>query len=440
MYEKTTIKRPCAWFLRCLASVFLLGVTLTACVSQPFRSPNAQEVDWQKQFLSAAQEGKTAEAIEALMELAERHPDALAALGRQLDTARTVVLTVLSAEPAAKYRAMTALFDRHWLLPNRFQPADLWMELLPMEIEKGNIRRAAEVAARIQEPPDILLIRVDKRFDPLVRAYPRQFDLTAATDRFLAFLSDLCRKFPRTLAHRISLVYTLLDAGRFEEAIATADEVLALSPDLQTAILNYDDADAWFNWLLDYRASALEALGIWHDAEKYRKRAAELPEEGRPNVSNAINLAGLYSRLGRSREALAALGDMASPGEGLSRYGRMQVDLILLQTALTEGDESRAKEVLERMRQSQAASLRTFEEALLVANQMDEAAMLLIRRLGDPKTRTSALLDVQAYLPGGVSPYDRMLDERWAQLRTRQDVIAAVEKVGRIESVPRPRR
>ncbi len=434
----TLINSACRRFFGRVASAVLVSVALTACVSPPHESRSEHGVDWQNRFISAAQAGESGKAAEALTMLAERSPDQLAALGSQLDTARLVVLTVRSAEPAAKYRVSSALFARHWLLPNGFQPSEIWSDLALMELERGNIRRAAKVTARMPDPADILIMRIDKQFEPLLRANPEQFDLTVATKRYLAWLSEMCKKFPRTLSYKIEEIYVLSDAGRSEEAIAAADKLLARTPDLDAARLNYDDGDR-FNWLLDYRGMALERLGIWYEAEKNRKRAAQLLENGRPNVSNAINLASFYANLGRSRDAYDALGSMASSDKGTSPYGRMQVDSVLLRIAVTDGDDSRAKEVFERMRQNQAAAPSTFQDALLLTNQIDEAAALLIQRLSDPETRRAALLDVQVYLEEAVSQYDRLIEERWTLLRARQDVIDAVAPVGRIERVPRTR-
>jgi beta-barrel assembly-enhancing protease len=435
----TIMNSACIGFLERLAAAFLLGVTLTACVSSPSESHGASPSDLQNRFISAAQAGEFGEAAEALMTLAERSPDQLSALGGQADTARLVLRTLRSAEPAARYRLSTTLFNRRWLLPNGFQPSETWSDLALVELERGNMRRAAEVAARIPDPADILIMRIDKRFEPLLRAHPEQFDLIAATDRYLAWLDDMCTKFPRTLSYRVEQLYVMTSAGRAADAVARADEVLARTPNLDAARLSYDDGGERFNWLLDYRGQALERLGIWQEAEKNRKRAAQLLEEGRPNVSNAINLAGFYAALGRSRDAYYALGAMATSREGTSPYGRMQVDAVLLMIAVTDGDDLRAKEVLDRMRQNQAAAPSTFEAALLLSNQIDEAAALLIRRLRDPEMRRMALIDVQAYSDEAVSPYDRLMEERWALLRTRQDVIDAVAPVGRIERVPRPR-
>jgi hypothetical protein len=77
---------------------------------------------------------------------------------------------------------------------------------------------------------------------------------------------------------------------------------------------------------------------------------------------------------------------------------------------------------------------------LILTNKLDEAASLLIQRLSDPEMRQDALLDVQDYLQVAVSPDDRLIAERWALLRSRQDVVDAVAQVGRIERVPLTRR
>jgi tetratricopeptide (TPR) repeat protein len=436
--DMTTIITHSKGLLAHLTATFILSVALTACVNSPPESRNANGIDWQSRFLSAAQAGKSGEAAEALTKLAESSPDRFAALVSQLDTARLIVSTIRSAEPAARYELSTALFDRRSLLPYEYQPSGTWSNLVLMEVERGNTQRAAEVAAQILDPEEILAMRVDKRFEPLLRAYPEQLDLTAATDRSLAWLRDASSKFPRELRFKTEQIYVLANAGRAKEAVAMADELLARTPDVGAVRSSYDNVYG-FNWLLDYRGMALERLGIWEEAEKSRKRAAQLLEDGRPNVSNAINLADFYATLGRSREAYAALGGMAKSSNRASPFGRMQIDSVLLIIAVTDRDEARTKEVLARMRQNQAAAPGTFQEALLLTNNMDEAAALLIRRLRDPATRKAALRDVQVYQQKTPSEYDRLMEERWTLLRSRQDVIDAVALVGHIENVPQPR-
>jgi hypothetical protein len=76
--------------------------------------------------------------------------------------------------------------------------------------------------------------------------------------------------------------------------------------------------------------------------------------------------------------------------------------------------------------------------ALLCANNMDEAAALMIRRLGNPKQRETALVALQPYhqLATRHMAMEALELQRLAQVRDRPDVRAAVGAVGRIEPTP----
>jgi hypothetical protein len=127
---------------------------------------------------------------------------------------------------------------------------------------------------------------------------------------------------------------------------------------------------------------------------------------------------------------------MATSRDEVSPYGEMQVQRVLLRVALTNKDSNATRAALDHMRKHRSASPATFEDALLDANRLDEAASLLISRLKDPLLRRDALLDVQDYQKFVPLPANRVLQERWRTLRARADVQAAVAEVGHIESVP----
>jgi beta-barrel assembly-enhancing protease len=252
-------------------------------------------------------------------------------------------------------------------------------------------------------------------------------------------LDKVAEASPRLLEPRASRIHDFVEAGHQEQAIAAADAVLAQIPTPEAARERYTDTGEWFPWLLDHRAQASARLGKWDDALEYLRRAALLPEHGGTNVSNAINLATLYADLGRTEEAIRALGELPSAGRTTSPYGRMQVQAVRLRVALAKKDSGTAKSVLDAMRANQDDALLTFQEALLVAGKLDEAAAVLIRRLQDPKLRSSALYDVQDYQQIVPSPVMKQVEARWRVLRARKDVQEAVGRVGRIEVVPLPR-
>jgi tetratricopeptide (TPR) repeat protein len=399
--------------------------------------PSAVEEDWLVRFYSAAVKDYRQDAVDSLTVIAQRWPEALEKYDDRY-LASFIARVVRSPAPQTAQPLLEALFAAKWKMEGGLEPSYFWAQLARMLIEQKQPDRAKEVIARITAPRELLAMRVDKRFDPVVQADPKRFDVVAAVDRELVTLQKLSDASPRVLLLKAERVMAYIEAGRYSRAIAAADEVLAANATADAAAGHFDDAQEQFNWILDYRAQALQGLGKWAEAEQYMKTAAARPEEGRPNVSNTINLAFLYASLGRSDDAVTALGDLAKPIDNASEYGKMQVQLVLLRAAVAKKDAAAAQAALEALRAMQSASPETFQQALLDANQLEEAADLLISRLKNPQLRSAALVEVQEYKMPAPTPANRLTYERWGTLRARKDVQAAVAAVGRIEKFPLP--
>lgn len=399
--------------------------------------PQANKDDWTARFFAAGFLEDRKDALYALLNIARKFPEALAGYDDRY-TAKFARDILSVSDTFDRRRLLEALYSAKWTFKGGIEPSYFWSELAALYIEKNENDKAREVTTRITAPRTLIAMRVDKRFDALVSAVPDRFDVMAAVDRELAALEQGAKASPRLLSLKSEHIVALADAGRYEAAIAASDEVLKQARTPEDAAKLYDDAAAQFTWILDYRAHALQGVGKNDEAEKYLKDAASRLEDGAPNVSNAINLALFYARQGRGREAVAALGDLAKTGEGVSPYGQMQIQLALLQAALANKDTKSVRVHLETMRKNEAASPGTLEEALLYANEMEEAARLLIARLKDPVLRSDALSDVQDYQKSLPDPSHRLLQQRWRTLRSRADVQKAIAEVGRVETYPLP--
>jgi hypothetical protein len=399
--------------------------------------PQANKDDWTARFFAASFLEDRKDALYALLNIARKFPEALATYDDRY-TAKFARDILAVSDAFDRRRLLEALYAAKWTFKGGIEPSYFWSELAALYIEKNENDKAKEVAARITSPRTLIAMRVDKRFDALVSAVPDRFDVMAAVDRELAALEQASKASPRLLSLISQRLIALADAGRYEAAVAVSDEILKNARTPEEAAKQYDDAAAQFNWVLDYRAQALQGLGKHDEAEKYLKDAASRLEDGAPNVSNVINLALFYARLGRSREAVATLGDLAKNGEGVSPYGQMQIQLALLQAALASKDAKAARVHLETMRKNEAASPGSLQEALLYANEMEEAARLLIARLKDPVLRSDALSDLQDYQKSLQDPSHRLLQQRWRALRSRPDVQKAIAEVGRVETYPLP--
>jgi tetratricopeptide (TPR) repeat protein len=225
-------------------------------------------------------------------------------------------------------------------------------------------------------------------------------------------------------------------ARRYELAVKVTDEVLADTGIDRIPAAPYDDAPSAFPWILNVRASALQGLGQFDEAEKYLRAAVNLKKRNRRDVGQIINLAAMYASLRRPNEARAELRDLIARNDMMGRHAQMQIQRVLVLSAVADNDEQALRAALDILRNKQESSPATLQKALLDANQMDEAAALLIQRLRDPSLRADALFDVQDYRDVLPTPAAQARQQRWAELRAREDVQAAIAEVGHVVAVP----
>jgi tetratricopeptide (TPR) repeat protein len=395
----------------------------------------ASSRNWQMRFYCADRRHDLVDALHSLKTVALSWPDSLDEANSR-DVSGFVSRVIASDAPLDKQGLLEALFWAKWQHHKGIEPSRFWGELARMYLEQGQLERAKQVAMRITAPQIILAMRVDRRFEPLTLALPGHFDVLIAVDKEVASLEQLSRAYPNKLVPKALHAQALVVAGRYDLAIDVTDKVLAGRGTNQVPTQLYEDAEEQFAWILNARASALKGLARWSEAEKYLRAAINLAEQARPNVSQAINLADMYSSLGRSREAVEQVRELAGHDDLMSPYAQMLIQHVLLRAAVDNNDAQAMRTALEILRNKQDDSPKTFQRALLDANEMEEAAAVLIRRLRDPSLRTDALLDVQDYRLAMPTPSAQLIRRRWSELRSREDVRAAVAEVGRIEIVP----
>jgi tetratricopeptide (TPR) repeat protein len=334
-----------------------------------------------------------------------------------------------SAGPA-RFELLRSLFDAKWLSDGD-EPSWLWADLARMQLEQGNVDAATLVVARIDSPSAFVSMRADKRFDALMQANRDLFDMNRIVPARIAHAEQRVRAQPRRLQPVIQLQYALMKVMQPERAVKIADEVVAKVAAGDGKSL-YDDFDDYYNWIIDNRAAALWQLGRWDEAVAQQRRAARHPEHGRLNVSQAINLAGFYVRLGRVDDAIDAMSDL---GE-LSPYGRMQLEAIRLVGAVQRADTREIDSRLAYLREHRSSAPGTYQDALLDAGRLDEAAAQLAERLRGADSRADALGEIQTYAKVPLLPLMQTREERRRAVVAMPSVQAELGKFGRIEEVP----
>ncbi|MGA2398147.1 MAG: hypothetical protein ABSG30_08835 [Steroidobacteraceae bacterium] len=366
---------------------------------------------------------------EVLTALARRWPEQLGEidedyLGNTLHTAnrlpRDTALALLQALYAANFK-----------LKWDIEPSDSWRELTLLLVEQRRLSEAVEVSARITDPQILVDMRADRRFDAVVAAHPERFDVEAAASRQIRELQARDEDGANSLRVKTLLMAALMRRHHAAAALAIADEALTEISDTNYPERRYVDYLAEYGGLLSQRAFALLDLGLWDEAVAQLTAAAREFEHDRDNVGAAIDLAQVECDLARPGEARSVLDQLAS---GLSPYGTMQLEGVRLDVASQEGDAAQVKRSLRYLREHRGDAALTYLSALIVVDQLDDAAQELRRQLADLNTRQEALGVVQTYALEPATPRDLEMRARWQSVLARQDVQAAIARVGRVES------
>jgi len=400
--------------------------------------PGADVLDWALRVATAYKLGDHLDAMRALTRVARRWPIELRRFYPPAVREMAQYRPKSPAENEARIDLLQALYSAYWVDEDGVPPYGLWGELAAELFEKGRVDQALAIARQVDSPRFVLWMRVDKRFDALVKKDPDAFDIDRAGAQEVAVWIDAANRYPRRLDPIVKLTNALLDVGRYEDVLKITGGVLARVRDAADFKRVFNDDETGLNWILDNHAAALAAQQDWKDAEWDRRAAADRLEHGRRNVSNVINLAAFEVNLGRWEETLKVLAELPEGPARLSPYGQMLAYDVRLEAAAEEGDAALEARCLTYMQMHQEDALAIYEDALVEADRTDEAAKLLIRRLKDPQTRREALLEAQHYRNPPGPPEMQRERKRWREIVERKDVQKALARVGRVLDVALP--
>jgi tetratricopeptide (TPR) repeat protein len=357
-----------------------------------------------------------------------------------------MVLRIAFREPqsdqqrTSRFELRLSLYHAAFKGEHGVPPGALWAALATDLLERGREAQALEIIPSIDSPREILAMRIDRRFDALARQAPRLFDVKAAAERQIRDHEQAVQRFPRDIDAVVQLCAAYLDSGRYREALRAADAVLSHGDDPKGFATLYDEDETALNWLLDAYARADVAAGRFDGAVSALELAAQGLEHGRLNISNVINLGALYGDLGRADKALRVLAEISEADSEtlMSAYGRMQWHGARQVAALIKGNTVLADTELGYLRAHQEDAIDAYQEGLLRAGRLDEAAQLLIARLRDPQRYLAALREIQVYDHAPALPGLVQLRTRRSEVVRRPDVQTAIAQVGRIEKFPIP--
>lgn len=376
-----------------------------------------------------------ADAGTSLTKVAKDFPDALPDLEKR--TVRRIAFEMRGDKKlvAERLELLNALFGAGFTDAWDSQPADLWRELTLDALERKDAKRAAEILERIAQPNELVNMRIDRRFDALVQAEPKSFDVVAAAAAEVRRWKRVMDANPRKLEPVAGYMNALHTVGNDQELVALADRILAKQARGTKTAPAFDDEQDELNWIYDIKSRGLRALGRWDDALAVQVKARESRETSSDKVSQAINLGSFYVMLDKPDEALKAL-DGIDWANSLSGYGRMQFQAVRMQACLAKGDRIEAEKVFAYLRQNRKDAPDTWQFAMLEWGDLDGAAALFITRLRDPAERAEALFSAQEFVDPPRTARRAAIHARWEALMARPDVSAAIAEVGRREKFP----
>lgn len=362
----------------------------------------------------------------ALTTLVQRWPDQIG----ELDEHFTLQFLAESHQlPSDKLLPLLqSLYDAHWKLKWGIEPSTAWRDLALGLLEKGHLTESIEVAGHVTDTYVLIAMRSDRRFDPVVAAAPAQFDITAAAQRELRGLQAMADATPNSLELQSHTIEALGNQLHYGAMLAAADAVVLEATSTNYPDKLYQDYDDQYQWILSDRAAALERFGEWDEAVDVLTNSTKLigADAGQP-----LELASLYCDLGRPKEALSTLEQIAADPNA---FGGMQIELVRLDAATQLGNAKQAARSLQYLSAHRSDSLSTYQSALVLVNQLDKAAELLVTRLRDPGGRLDALESIQTYVEPPATPRRMELDARWQAVIARPEVQSAAHKVGRLDS------
>ena len=120
----------------------------------------------------------------ALTKLATRWPAEIRDEdARQLVNSTAYQLRRDRAQRPQFLQLLNALFAAKFTLDYGIEPDGLWMDLIIDALARNDLKRARQIATRVESTDTVLRMRIDRRFDAVVQADPKRFDLAAAARR-----------------------------------------------------------------------------------------------------------------------------------------------------------------------------------------------------------------------------------------------------------------
>ncbi len=332
----------------------------------------------------------------------------------------------LRKDPARRQALLQGLFDQHWK-PDGIEPIWYWVDLAELQVESPQSDRVAATLERVDAPLPLIQLRSDKRFDRFIQRGDARFDPVAAAQRYIDQMRVETMLSPGLNEAAVALANALLITGQAEDVVGMTQSLGEFAA--QARSLPEAEEARPVGMMLNARARAFWQLGRNDEAIQTQELATRMASPG-DDTEQKLRLASSYTGLHRpalARQTLRDMGELSVQGEGMTQ-------VILLQAAQQLADTDAQQQARNALAAVRAQAPAYTMLGLVTDHRLDEAAAVLAERLADPLERGSALLELQQLRERPELPGDKDFHASWKQFKARADVIAAAEKVGRIES------
>ena len=335
-------------------------------------------------------------------------------------------------QPALRVRLATALFRIGWPGPGELESSDyLRTILIDDSIGRGNAAEAAGIAEGISTPDSIVSMMVRRRYDQVLAPGRDRLELLRSA------LETRDRTSQDALAGASPAPRRVLERVQYLRGLGRNADAFALVEPFTRDVAATASASEEGMWLINEGAYALIALGRNDEAVRLMRSLAALPvAQNSGLIGPDINFSEILWETGHPQEAIdhAARLERES-GQFANDYGKLW---LASATACALGSLNRTAEAapqLERLRGGRDVNPAAATRAFLCLGDDEAAAALMIHRLeGDDPG--DAILALQDYSLSAGPAQTGALYDRLVRLRDRPDVRAALDRVGRVYTLP----
>lgn len=321
-------------------------------------------------------------------------------------------------------------------------PEGLWIDLGRLQIADGDADKATQLlTSNMMHTSLSTNIWQNRDYAPVWEALEAkaQFDSkTMLNEQLEKALSEAERAkslgWDAWIGHRLDLVMTLRTMGDLSAAEQLANETLAVIPEHQMSVTSV-------GWLKNELAYIYQDQGAPEKALDYMSTMLSVPvEEKKSLIGHLINLSVMLWQNGRYEEAVSVADDaLVNYPNYTSNYGMVWAEAGKLCAQTSMGRHYDAVNRWHELKKTPDVNYAAIEMMALCMDDLDFAAKLYIERLGKPTERAGALTALSQYKWVGPKNGEYRLRERLKVVAEREDVQAAVAKVGRLGAWPFPR-